>query len=150
MIPPFQQYKGSYPYKTDAKNRVNVVPAWRPGPGEVINLMPSISDGVKIIRVLTQQAFEYRVAQIKEHTTSPKKEAELKTRLVRLLREVCVNDQGKLLIPKDLAEHAGIAPDSEVMLSAGHSHFEIWNRAKFDQVFGLSAVAEEDDELSIF
>lgn len=150
MIPLFQQYKGSFPYKTDAKNRVNVVPGWRPVAGEAFNLMPSISEGVKIIRVLTQEAFEYRVERIKQHASTPKEESQLKTRLVRLLREVSVNDQGKLLIPRDLAEHAGITPDSEVMMSAGDSHFEIWNRANFDKAFGLSAVPEEDDHLAIF
>lgn len=150
MIPQFQQYKGSYPYKTDSKNRVNVVPGWRPAQGEVLNLMPSLSEGVKVIKVLTQEAFEYRVERIKQYATSPKEESQLKTKLVRLLREATVNEQGKLLIPKDLGDYAGIAPDSEVTLSAGDSHFEIWNRACFEKVFGLSAVPEEDDHLAIF
>ncbi len=150
MIPQFQQYKGSFPYKTDSKNRVNVVPAWRPVQGEALNLMPSLSEGAKVIKVLTQEAFEYRVERIKQHATSPKEESQLKTKLVRLLREANVNEQGKLLIPKDLADYAGISPDSEVMLSAGDSHYEIWNRAKFEEIFGLSAVPEEDDHLAIF
>ncbi|MFD2256837.1 division/cell wall cluster transcriptional repressor MraZ [Luteolibacter algae] len=150
MIPQFQQYKGSFPYKTDSKNRVNVVPAWRPAQGEPVNLMPSISEGVKILKVLTQEAFEYRVERIKQHAESPKQESQMKTKLVRMLREVSVNDQGKLLIPKDLAEYAGIAPDSEVMLSAGDSHFEIWNRDKFEEIFGLSPVPEDEDHLAIF
>ncbi|MEY3394692.1 MAG: hypothetical protein RL346_928 [Verrucomicrobiota bacterium] len=150
MIPKFQQYKGSYAYKTDSKNRVNVVPAWRPAQGEVLNLMPSISDGVHVIKVLTEEAFEYRVERIRQHATSPKEESQLKTKLVRLLREASINEQGKLLIPKDLADYAGITPDSEVMLSAGDSHFEIWNRSKFENVFGLSAVPEEEDHLAIF
>lgn len=150
MIPQFQQYKGSYPYKTDSKNRVNVVPAWRPAQGEVLNLMPSISEGVNVIKVLTQEAFEYRVERIRQHATSPKEESQLKTKLVRLLREASINEQGKLLIPKDLADHAGISPDSEVMLSAGDSHFEIWNRSQFEKVFGLSAVPEAEDHLAIF
>jgi MraZ protein len=150
MIPQFQAYKGSFPYKTDAKCRVNVVPAWRPAQGEVLNLMPSISEGVKVIKVLTQEAFEYRVERIKEHSETPKEESQLKTKLVRLLREVSVNEQGKLLIPKDMAEYAGIAPDSEITMSAGDSHFEIWPRDKFEEIFGLSAVPEEDDHLAIF
>ena len=150
MIPQFQQYKGSFPYKTDSKNRVNVVPAWRPVQGEALNLMPSLSEGARVIKVLTQAAIEYRVERIKQHATSPKEESQLKTKLVRLLREANVNEQGKLLIPKDLADYAGISPDSEVMLSAGDSHYEIWNRAKFEEIFGLSAVPEEDDHLAIF
>lgn len=150
MIPQFQQYKGSFPYKTDAKCRVNVVPAWRPVTGEALNIMPSFSEGVKVLKILTNEAFEYRVQRIKDHATSPKEESQLKTKLVRLLREVSVNEQGKMLIPKDLAEYAGIAPDSEVMLSAGDSHFEIWNRESFEKIFGLSAVPEDEDTLAIF
>jgi DNA-binding transcriptional regulator/RsmH inhibitor MraZ len=150
MIPQFQQYKGSFPYKTDSKNRVNVVPAWRPVQGEAFNLMPSLSEGAKVIKVLTQEAFEYRLERIKQHATSPKEESQLRTRLVRLLREANVNEQGKLLIPKDLADYAEISPDSEVILSAADSHFEIWNRSKFEATHGLNAVPEEDDHLSIF
>lgn len=150
MIPQFQAYKGSFPYKTDAKCRVNVVPAWRPAPGEVLNLMPSKSDGVPILKVLTNEAFEFRVQQIMEHIDSPKERATTKTKLVRLLREVGVNDQGKLLIPKDLAAFANVGPDTEVTLCAGDSHFEIWNRAEYERLHGLVAVEEEDDLLAIF
>ncbi|MEP2776032.1 MAG: hypothetical protein ABJQ29_14330 [Luteolibacter sp.] len=150
MTSSIQQYKGSYPYKTDAKGRVTVLPAWRPAQGEVLNLMTSFSEGVKVIKVLSQKDFESRIATIEKHATSPKEEAKLKTQLVRLLREATVNEQGKLLIPKDMAEYAGIAPESEVTLSAGASHFEIWPRDKFEEVFGLSAVPEEEDHLSIF
>ena len=112
--------------------------------------MASISEGVKVIKVLTDEAVAYRLQKIEAHETDPKKEAQTKTRLKRLLRESSVNEQGKMLIPKDLADYAGIAPDSEVTLSAGDSHFEIWNRAKFEEVFGVAAVPEEEDTLGIF
>lgn len=150
MIPQFQQYKGSFSYKTDSKNRVTVYPAWRPAQGEPLNLMPSYSEGVKILKVLTQEAFEYRLEKIGEKATSPKEEAQLRTKLVRLIREVQMNEQGKLLIPKDLAEFAEIEPESEVTMSAGANHFEIWNRTKFEEAFGLDAVPEEEDHLAIF
>jgi DNA-binding transcriptional regulator/RsmH inhibitor MraZ len=150
MIPQFQDYKGSFPYKTDSKNRVNVVPSWRPPQGEELLLMASISEGVNIIKVLTNEAVEYRLKKIEQHESDPKKEAETKTRLKRLLRESSVNEQGKMLIPKDLAQHAGISPDSDVTLSAGDSHFEIWNRAKFEEIFGVSAVPESENVLGIF
>ena len=150
MIPQFQAYKGSYPYKTDSKNRVNVVPSWRPPQGECLSLMASVSEGVNIIKVLTDEAVVYRLRKIEEHESDPKREAQTKTRLKRLLRESFVNEQGKMQIPRDLAQHAGISPDSEVMLSAGDSHFEIWNREKYESVFGVSAVPEDEDKLGIF
>lgn len=150
MMLQFQEYKGSFPYKTDSKNRVNVVPSWRPPQGEGFSLMASVSEGVNIIKVLTDEAVVYRLRKIEQHETDPKKEAQTKTRLKRLLRESSVNEQGKMLIPRDLAQHAGITPDSEVTLSAGDSHFEIWNRENFESIFGVAAVPEEEDTLGIF
>jgi MraZ protein len=150
MIPQFQKYKGSFPYKMDSKNRVTIYSGWRPVEGEALNLMPSFSQGVKILKVLTQEAFEYRLEKITKNATSPKEEARQREKLVRLVREVQMNEQGKLLIPKDLAEFAGIEPDSDVTISAGHSHFEIWNRAKFEETFGLDAVPEEEDYLEVY
>ncbi len=150
MIAQFQGYKGSFPYKTDSKNRVNVVTSWRPPEGAGLYLMASVSEGVNIIKVLTDEAVVYRLQVIDENESEPKKRAELKTRLKRLLRESSVNEQGKMLIPRDLAQHAGIATDSDVTLSAGDSHFEIWNREKFESIFGVAAVPPEEDTLGIF
>ncbi|MBC7979820.1 MAG: hypothetical protein H7Y36_04585 [Armatimonadetes bacterium] len=150
MIPQFKQYQGTFPYKTDSKNRVNVYPSWRPAQGEGISLMASVSEGVNILKVLTDEAVNYRLERIEKHATDPKEESRLKTKLKRHLRDASVNEQGKLLIPRDLAAHAGISPDSDVMLSAADSHFEIWNRAKYEEKFGTFAVPEIEDELGIF
>ena len=150
MIAQFKDYKGSYSYKTDPKNRVNIVPSWRPPQGAGLSLMASVSAGVNIIKVLTDEAVVYRLEVIDENVIEPKKRGELKTRLKRLLRESSVNEQGKMLIPRDLAQHAGIAPDSDVTLSAGDSHFEIWNREKFESIFGVAAVPPEEDTLGIY
>lgn len=150
MTPQFKGYKGSFPYKIDSKNRVNVVPSWRPPQGEALSLMASLHDGVKIIKVLTDEAVEFRINRIESHETDPKKEERAKTLLKKLLRETSVNEQGKMLIPKDLADYAGITPDSEVMLSAGGSHFEIWNRGDYEEVFGIAAVPEDEDPLGIY
>lgn len=143
-------FKGSFPYKTDSKTRVTVTAAWRPAAGEPLNVMKSLCDKVPILKVMTNAQFEERLRTIERNTTSPAEIARKKTRLVRLIREVSVNDQGKMLIPKELADHAGIAPDSEVTLSAGDSHFEIWRREDYERTIGLTAVPEEEDDLGIF
>ena len=146
----FLHYNGSQAYKTDAKNRVTVMSAWRPPQGETIYLMASKEEGVNIIKVLTAGAVQHRIQTFEKNVTEPKKLAKLKTRLKRVLRDSSINDQGKLQIPRDLAAHTGIAPDSEVMLSAGHSHFEIWPKAKYEELFGTAAVPEEEDEFDAF
>ncbi len=146
----FLHYNGTQSYKTDAKNRVTVVASWRPAQGEPIYLMASEDEGVNIIKVLTAGAVQHRIERFEKNVTDPKKLAKLKTRLKRVLRDSSINDQGKLLIPRDLAAHAGIGPDTEVMLSAGDSHFEIWPKAKYEELFGTAAVPEEEDEFGAF
>jgi len=146
----YLHYNGTQSYKTDAKNRVTVVAGWRPPQGDPIYLMASDEDGVNIIKVLTAGAVQHRIETFEKNVQDPKKLAKLKTRLKRVLRDSSINDQGKLLIPRDLAAHAGIGPDTEVMLSAGHSHFEIWPKARYEELFGTAAVPEEEDEFDVF
>jgi len=146
----FLHYNGIQSYKTDAKNRVTVVSGWRPPQGDPIYLMASKDEGVNIIKVLSAGAVQHRLEIFERKVTDTKKLAKLKTKLKRVLRDSSINDQGKLLIPRDLAAHSGIGPDTEVMLSAGDSHFEIWPKAKYEELFGTAAVPEEEDEYGVF
>ena len=146
----FLHYNGSQSYKTDAKNRVTVKAGWRPPSGDPVYLMASTSEDVNIIKVLTAGAVQHRIEIFEDKVTDTKKLAKLKTQLKRVLRDSSINDQGKLLIPRDLAAHANISPDSEVMLSAGDSHFEIWPKDKYEELFGTVAVPEEEDEFGVF
>ena len=61
-----------------------------------------------------------------------------------------VNEQGKLLVPKDLSEKAGIEADSEVVLAGRGIHFEIWSKANFERVLNIETREDESDDLGIF
>ena len=71
-------------------------------------------------------------------------------KLSMLCREASLNEQGKLLVPKDLSEKAGIAAESDVMLAGRGMHFEIWSKANFDRLLEIETGQEEDDDLGIF
>lgn len=148
----FQQYKGTYPYKTDSKNRVNVVSAWRPQPGENLYLMASFDkkSELPIIKVLTDEGIASRLRTVDEHISDPGERAEMKGELKRNLRDANLNDQGRLLIPKDFANHAGIEPDAEVFLVAGDSHFEVWSKENHFKAIGGLGVPPARNKLSIF
>jgi DNA-binding transcriptional regulator/RsmH inhibitor MraZ len=152
MSDQFQQYKGTYPYKTDSKNRVNVVAAWRPQPGEDLHLMASYDKKSKlpIIKVMTDEGVASRLKIIDEHVESPGDRADMKSELKRNLRDANLNDQGRLLIPKDFANHAGIEPDADVYLVAGDSHFEVWSKENYTKALGGLGVAPERNTLGIF
>lgn len=148
----FQQYKGTYPYKTDSKNRVNVVAAWRPQPGENLHLMASFDkkSELPIIKVMTDEGIACRLRTVDEHVTDPGEKAEIKSELKRNLRDASLNDQGRLLIPKDFALHAGIDPDTDVFLLAGDTHFEVWSKENYNSAFGGLGVAPSRNKLGIF
>ena len=148
----FQQYKGTFPYKADSKNRVNVPLGWRPQAGESLYLMPSFDRKSKlpIIKVLTDEGLAFRLATIDAAVPDVGDRSEMKSNLKRIVRDASLNDQGKLLIPKNLGDHALIDAESDVFLVAGDSHFEIWNAANFTQVHGGLGIDPSKNTLNVF
>ncbi len=148
----FQQYKGTFPYKADSKNRVNVPAGWRPQQGENLYMMASFDfkSELPIVKVLTDEGLASRLKTIDENVEAPGDRADMKSELKSNLRDASINDQGKLLIPKDFALHAGIPSDSDVMLRAGDSHFEVWSKSNHNAVYGGLGVAPSRNTLRIF
>jgi DNA-binding transcriptional regulator/RsmH inhibitor MraZ len=66
-----------------------------------------------------------------------------------LCRVASVNDQGKLLVPKDLSEAAGIAAESEVVLAGRGLHFEVWSKTNHVRVLEIEQTPDENDDLGI-
>lgn len=141
---------GYTPYKMDPKYRVSIPTAWRPAPGESLYLMSSKTYDMPVIKVLSQKAFDHRKDIVKTSDyTQAQKTAKL-GRLAMLCRVASVNDQGKLLIPKDLSEAAGIAAESEVVLAGRDLHFEVWSKANHARVLEIEMTPDDDDDLGIF
>ena len=62
------------------------------------------------------------------------------------VKNVEVDTNGRLLIPKELTERAGI--DKEIVLAAAMGHIEIWDKEKYeatlsDSTEGFAELAEE-------
>ncbi len=144
-----QRYKGFHPYKMDSKFRVSVPTPWRPEAGAALYLLFSRAHEMPLIKVLSQEAFDHRVKVVEKSDLSPAKKAAKLGSLAMLSREANVNDQGKLLIPKELSEKAGIVADSEVMLAGRGLHFEVWNRANHERALEIEMNQDDDDELGI-
>ena len=145
-----QRYTGYHPYKIDPKYRVSIQASWRPEAGEGFFLLFAKDLGFPLVRVLTKAAYQYRVDTINQSEKPVAEKTRLLSKLAVLSRQATVNDQGKLLVPKDLSEQAGIGPDSEVMLAGRGMMFEIWNRANFDKYLEILTADDADDDLGIF
>jgi MraZ protein len=146
----YQRYKGFTPYKMDPKFRVSVPTAWRPEAGGVLFLLFSKEHEMPLVKVLSHEAYGEKVSLIQGSDKSPVEKGKLLGKLAMLCREVSLNEQGKLLVPKDLSEKAGIEADSEVVLAGRGIHFEIWSKANFDRVLNIETREDESDDLGIF
>lgn len=145
-----RSYEGFNTYKMDPKYRVSIQPAWRPGPGEVLRLLFSRgADDVPIIKVLTQASFDERVATVHASDLSPLDKRKTLETLYMLCREASLNDQGKLTVPKDLSERAGIEADSEVVLAGRGLHFEIWSKPNHDRALEIEMAQSGRDLLGV-
>lgn len=136
--------------KMDPKFRVSIQPSWRPETGAQLFLQFSSRRGMPVVKVLTEEAYAEKVDRIKSSDKTPVVKDELLGNLAMLCREATLNDQGKLLVPKDLSEKAGIASDSDVMLAGRGNHFEIWSGANFNKLLDIESEKKADDDLGIF
>lgn len=145
-----QRCTGFHPYKIDPKFRVSVQASWRPEAGSSLYLMFAKDLGVPLVRVLSKESFNHKVTTINESDKTAAEKTKLLAKLALLVREANVNEQGKLLVPKDLSEQAGISPESDVVLAGRGMNFEIFSKANFDTYFAQLTDEDEVDDLGIF
>jgi DNA-binding transcriptional regulator/RsmH inhibitor MraZ len=150
MIGRHQRYKGFKPFKMDPKFRVSIPVVWRPEAGVPLFLLFSKEHGMAVVKVLSQEAYDEKVELIRGSDKTPAEKGKMLGKLAMLCREALPNEQGKLLVPKDLSEKAGIAAESEVVLAGRGIHFEIWSKANFDTVLEIETRHEDDDDLGVF
>lgn len=145
-----QRYKGFKPFKMDPKFRVSIPTPWRPEAGASLFLLFSKQHEMPVVKVLSQEAYDEKVELIQTSGKTPAEKGKMLGKLAMLCREASLNEQGKLLVPKDLSEKSGIEADGDVVLAGRGIYFEIWSKANFDKVLEIETGVEEDDELGIF
>jgi DNA-binding transcriptional regulator/RsmH inhibitor MraZ len=123
------------------------MPAWRPLlEDEPIMLRLTQLEGLPGLMVLTEAAFQEKKAIINR---MERPETDRRKRLGALAascREASINEQGKLTIPKDLAERAGIQPEEEAEVVGRDGYFEVWKKTYADEIkIKEEALLAEDD-----
>ena len=145
-----QQYRGFKPYSIDSKLRVAVPPAWRPPLGTIVYLLPAKVYEMPMIQVLTTEEYDSRIAKLETSTLDEARKNHHRRVLASRCREASINDQGKLLVPKDLATRAEIAPDSAVVLVGVERYFEIWAKHFHDRSVDIEDGQANDDNLATY
>lgn len=103
-----------------------------------------------VVKVLSQDAYNEKVELVQASSMTPKEKGQMLGRLAMRSREVTLNEQGKLLVPKDLSEQAGIVAEAEVYLVGRGIYFEIWSKVNFEAALNIESSEPDNDELGIF
>lgn len=132
----------------DPKFRVSVPPEWRPREGGQLHLLLSRSYDLPVIKVLTEEEYASRVADV--HNQPDLSQGEKRKMLGRLALncvEASVNPQGKLLVPKEWSGSAQLEAEKPVVLAGRGTYFEIWNPDNFARMTELENA--ETDRLNV-
>jgi MraZ protein len=83
----------------------------------------------KNIDVFPRQSWDANVARIAELDSLTREAREMKRYVFAGATVSDLDKQGRVLVPPQLAEHAGIRRD--VVLAGVHDHIEIWDRTEW-------------------
>jgi len=135
--------------------RVAVPADWHPAEGESFRLMATETHGFPVVRAYTQAAYERKLAEIEAHPRFADQPAKRDTAR-RFFKSHChpmeVNSQGKLTIPRNLAESAGLPIPGKVRLEYTENDFiEVFSIENHEAMLSKQAddVSEFSDLFSI-
>jgi DNA-binding transcriptional regulator/RsmH inhibitor MraZ len=130
------QFNGFQEHKMDPKYRISIPVAWRPEEGQQLILQQSKRYGIPCVRVLTLAALADMERDIREHPgiTAGQIREGLEFLHAGII-PVNVNNQGKLLIPKEWSLRANLQADSNVMMVGRGEYFDIYNSADYAKVY---------------
>ena len=120
-------FEGEYHFKLDPKCRVSIPADWCPHPDRVLRLLRSETDGVKVIKVLTQEEMDRMVEAVEEDDefTFAQKRSYIGKLYARCLK-TSTNKQNKLLIPQSVIEWPGLSAGADISLIGRKGYFELY------------------------
>lgn len=124
---PGQHCSGHLERQLDSKGRVSLPVEWRPPAGEQVYMIGVKVEGIPALRVLTQAAFDRKLADIEEsREATPAQRDRARGILYGASIETKVNEQGKLTLPKAVAEAHGFSLPGAAHLVGRGGLFEIF------------------------
>lgn len=151
-----QHFVGSYECKADVKGRIMIPIALKK------QFEAHLEEGFilkravfnKCLELYTLKEWEKLMTKINGLNRFNKKNNDFIRRFTAGVRLVEIDNTGRLLIPKDLVQHAGI--NREIVISSAVNILEVWDKARYEEAISeatvdFGALAEEvmgdkDDE----
>jgi MraZ protein len=123
MPPDEPMFYGAHEHTIDDKNRVTLPAKFREAFGRDVVLARGID---RNIDVYPRGTWEASMARIVELDSLTREAREMKRYVFATAAVVELDKQGRVLVPADLAGHAGLGKD--VVVAGVHDHVEIWDR----------------------
>ena len=116
---------GEYRYAIDLKKRLFIPAKLREDLGDTVILMKSVDQCISVYSKQAWEVFEKKLAELPA----------IKTRqavrfLYSSIAEVQLDSQGRVLLPKNLCQYAGLSQHA-VVIGVG-THLEIWDEQTWD------------------
>lgn len=135
---------GLHDRQLDTKGRLSLPVEFRPASGESVYFLKVKVLGIPALRVLSQAAFDRKLLEIDRMSDSHIKIRDrVRGTFFGMIVESKVNDQGKLTIPKALAEDQGLSLPGSARLVGRGELFEIYTPKNGE---ALQAAEERDRE----
>ena len=139
---------GSVNRQLDIKGRIALPRAWRPNAGESFYLVKVRVFGVPGLRALTQEAFRKKLEDIEGLPSStPRLRDQAKSMLFGATVVANFSGQGKLAVPKALAESQGMSLPGAVSLIGHGDSFEILTRENASILEAAEAKEREENSM---
>lgn len=143
---PGQNCSGHLERQLDSKGRVSLPVEWRPASGESVYMIKVKVEQIPALRVLTQTAFDRKLADIEGcREATPAQRDRARGILYGASIETKVNDQGKLTIPKAVAEGHGLGLPGLAHLVGRGELFEIFTPENGQAIEAAEERVREND-----
>jgi MraZ protein len=119
-------FYGEYEHTIDDKNRLTLPARFRDDLEAGVVLARGIE---RNIEVYPRESWDANVARIAELDSLTREAREMKRFVFAGAAVTELDKQGRVIVPPQLAKHAGI--DKDVVLAGVHDHIEVWDRAEW-------------------
>ena len=119
-------FYGEYEHTVDEKNRLTLPVRFRSALARGVVLARGLE---KNIDVYPRESWDANVARIADLDSLTREAREMKRFVFAGATVSELDKQGRVLVPPQLAEHAGLGKD--VVLAGVHDHIEIWDRSEW-------------------
>jgi len=125
-------FKGNFTFSIDSKGRLSIPAKLRkyvkPEANNTFVFTKGIEKCIWVYPLDQWQVFEERLLKL---NPANKEEALIRRRFLQYASEETLDAQNRLVIPKDLAQYAGI--EKEVFILGSLEKFELWKAEEYDK-----------------